>query len=395
DAGATEMLRAFLSARPLRSLAAKDGYRLARYLPMAVADFVEEWFEHETIRAVIATRGLWGTLAGPRSGGTAAALLMDAARQPATPHAPCFVRGGPGALAEALARAATAAGAEIKCSAEVARIGTSTGDGLPAATRVVLTSGEEIDASVVISNADPVRTLTWIDPAVLGPETVLRLRKYRINGSLAKINIALDAAPEFSSAANLPQGLEPGDALAGRILIAPDIDYLERAFDDGKYGRPSARPWLECTIPTLTDPDLAPPGRHVMSIYARYAPYVLRDSSWTSARGGFVESVLDVIESHAPGFRSRILDLEFLSPADLEARFALTGGHPDHGEMALDQLYCMRPLPGWAGYRTPIRGLYLCGAGTHPGGGLTGANGAAAARVVLRDLRSRARSGAR
>ena len=384
DAGAMDLLRVLRSARALRTLDAKESYRLARYLPMPVADVVEEWFEHETVRATAAARGLWGTLAGPRSGGTAAALLLDAARHPSAPGAPCFVRGGPGALAEAMQRAAAAAGAEIRLSSEVAGLDLrETG-----VAAVVLTSGETIPASLVMSSADPVRTLTLIDPAVLGPETVAHLRKYRIAGSLAKVNLALDALPAFRAAAALPAGLTPREALGGRILIAPDVDYLERAFDDGKYGRPSAHPWLECTIPTLTDPALAPEGKHVMSIYARYAPYALRENSWASARDGFLKAVVETIDTFAPGFSSRVLDVELLAPPDLEERFALTGGHPDHGEMALDQLYFMRPLPGWSGSRTPIRGLYLCGAGTHPGGGLTGANGAAAARVVLRDLRA-------
>ena len=386
DAGAMDLLRAYRTARPLRSLAKADAYRLARWLPMPVADLVEEWFEHETLRAVVAARGLWAAMAGPRSGGTAAALLLDAARQPAAPGAPCFVRGGPGALTAAMAAAAAQAGAEIRLAAEVSSIEiVETG-----VTSVVLTEGEEIPASFVLSNADPVRTLLgFVDPAILGPETVARLQHYRIEGSLAKMNVALDALPVFTAVAALPGSLRPEEALAGRILITPNVDYLERAFDDGKYGRPSGRPWLECTIPTLTDPALAPPGRHVMSVYARYAPYTLRDSAWPAARALFQQAALDVLDEHAPGFSSRVLDLELLTPPDLEARFGLTGGHPDHGEMALDQLYFMRPLPGWSGYRTPIRGLYLCGAGTHPGGGLTGASGAAAARTVLRDLRGR------
>lgn len=382
DAGPMDLLRVFRTARPLRSLASKDAYRLARYLPMPVADLVEEWFEHETVRATVAVRGLWAAMAGPRSGGTAAALLIDAARQPSTPGAPCFVRGGPGALADAMARAAAAAGAEIRLSADVAALDL----GETGLTGLVLADGETIEASLVVSNADPVRTLSLVDPAALGPETVARIRNYRIGGSLAKVNIALDGLPAFRGMDLLPAGLTAREALAGRILVAPDIEYLERAFDDGKYGRPSARPWLECTIPTLTDPALAPAGKHVMSIYARYAPYALRDATWTELRDAFVRAVIEAIEPHAPGFSSRILDLALLTPRDLEERFGLTGGHPHHGEMALDQLYFMRPLPGWAGYRTPIRGLYLCGAGTHPGGGLTGANGAAAARAVLRDL---------
>jgi phytoene dehydrogenase-like protein len=385
DGGAMELLRVLRAARPIRALARKDAYRLARWLPMPVADLVDEWFEHETVRAVVATHGLAGANAGPRSGGTAAALLLDAARHPAAPGAPCFVRGGPGALAAAMARAATAAGAEIRLASPVSRIEFSGGG-----RTVVLADGTAIPASVVLSNADPVRTLLGlIDPERLGPETAARVQHYRIAGTLAKVNVALDALPSFAAAATLPAGLSAAEALSGRILIAPDVDYLERAFDASKYGAFSERPWLECTIPTLTDPGLAPAGKHVMSIYARYAPYALRAGDWTVMRASFQQAVVDVLETYAPGVSSRVLEAELLTPPDLEARFGLTGGHPHHGEMALDQLYFMRPLPGWAGYRTPIPGLYLCGAGTHPGGGLTGASGAAAARVVLRDLRRR------
>jgi phytoene dehydrogenase-like protein len=383
DAKPSELWRALRTLRPLRSLGKADGHRLARWLAMPVADLVEEWFETDALRATIAVRGLFGLSLGPRSGGTAANLLIDAARQPASVGAPCFVRGGPGALAAAMADAATEAGAEIRLHSEVTRI-EATDAGVSA---VVLANGDTIPATLVVSNADPVRTFTTlVDPVLLGPDFVHRLKQYRTAGVVAKVNLALDRLPEFR-ATPLPEGMSREQALAGRILIAPGIDYVEQGFDASKYGVWSPRPWLECTIPSLLDDTLAPAGRHVMSIYAQYAPYSLRSGDWSDERAAFEKAVLSVLEAHAPGIASLIVRAETWTPVDMEREFSLTGGHPHHGDMALDQLYMMRPVAGWAEHRTPIEGLFLCGAGTHPGGGLTGANGAGAARAVLAGAR--------
>ena len=274
-----------------------------------------------------------------------------------------LVRGGLGSLTSALASAARAAGAEIRTDAEVRRIHVKDGR----ATGVALSSGEDLYAKAVVSNADPRRTfLGLIDPVELEPGFLARVRSYRASGTVAKINLALSALPNFTSL--------KGDerALAGFIHIGPELDYLERAFDSSKYGMWSPHPYLEATIPSLTDPTLAPAGAHVMSITAQYAPYRLRDTNWASASSPFADAVIATLTSYAPNLASSILHRQVITPADLESQYGLTGGHIFHGELALDQLFTMRPLLGWARYRTPISGLYLCGAGTHPGYGVSG-----------------------
>jgi phytoene dehydrogenase-like protein len=388
--GPADWWRALRTLRPIRALGRVDGHRLLRWMAMPVADFVEEWFHSNGLRATIATRGLFGVNLGPRSGGTTANLLLDAARQPATPGAACFIAGGPGALTRAMADAAAAAGAEIRVGTNVTRI-----DADDSGVRAVhLEDGRVVETTLVLSNADPVRTfLGLLDPAVLGPEFVSKVQHFRISGVVAKLNLALDRLPRFTAAATLPSDVSPSDALGGRILIAPDIDYLERSFDAVKYGVPSEAPWLECTIPTIGDPALAPAGKHVMSIYAQYVPHAPKHGWSDVARHDLREKILSTLEAYAPGLTASVVAAETWTPADIEREFAMTGGHPHHGDMALDQLYFMRPFGGWASYRTPIDGLYLCGAGTHPGGGLTGANGAIAAAVVLSDRNGRRRTG--
>jgi phytoene dehydrogenase-like protein len=363
-----------MMGRRFRGLGKKDAYRLLRWAPMSAADFVSEWFESEPLRAAIAAGGIFGTSLGPKSAGSAAVLLMrmcsgDGARR--------LVRGGLGSLTSALASAARAAGAEIRTSAEVHRIRVKDGR----ATGVTLTSGEELQAKVVVSNADPRRTLLgMIDSVDLEPGFVARVRNYRATGTVAKINLALSALPDFTSL--------PGDvrALGGFIHIGPELDYLERAFDASKYGTWSPHPYLEVTIPSLTDPALAPAGAHVMSITAQYAPYRLRDTNWNHASAAFADAAIATLAAYAPNLTSSILHRQVITPADLEAKYSLTGGHIFHGELALDQLFTMRPLLGWARYRTPILGLYLCGAGTHPGYGVSGLSGLNAAREILKDL---------
>jgi phytoene dehydrogenase-like protein len=372
------------TGRRFRALGRPAAYRLLRWGPMAVADLAADWFETETLRATVAARGIFGTSLGPRSAGSAAVLLLEAARQPEAPGAPCFVRGGAGTLTAAMAVAASQAGAEIRRGADVIRIEVSDAG----AELVVLAGGEEIAASLVVSNADPKQTmLRLVDPARLDPTVLGRLRNYRSAGTVAKVNLALGGLPAFARAGTLPDGLTAAQALSGRVLVAPSLDHLEQAFDASKYGTWAERLFLECTIPSLTDPDLAPPGRHVMSIYAQYAPSALRGRTWADAREAFARNVLDTLGRYSPDLPSLVVEARTITPADLEHEFGYSGGHIHHGEMALDQLYVMRPLLGW-GYRTPVRGLYLCGAGTHPGGGITGANGANAARVILKDVRA-------
>jgi phytoene dehydrogenase-like protein len=288
-----------------------------------------------------------------------------------------FARGGPGALAEALAAAARSFGAEIRTGAEVTAILTKGGR----VTGVALASGEEIAAPVVISNADPKRTLLGLVDAVeLGPTLAWRAANIRMPGVVAKVNLAMDGLPPFPGAAGEEERLH------GRILVAPGVDYVERAFDASKYGRVSEEPYLEATIPTLTDPTLAPAGTHVMSVIVQYAPYHLREGSWDGGRDALGDLVLKTLESYAPGLSGRVTARQVVTPLDLERDYGLTEGHPLHGEPGLDQFFAWRPLLGLARYRLPVEGLYLCGAGAHPGGGVTGRPGANAAREILSDL---------
>lgn len=381
--GGRDLWRLLQAGRRVRALGRKDEYRLLRWIPMAVADLASEWFESEPLKATLAARGVYGTFAGPWSAGTGANLLLSAAADGHSAGAAEFVRGGMGALAGALASSAREAGAEIRTAAEVVRIRVRGG----AAEGVALANGEEIPARAVVSGADP-RTslLALLDPGELDPEFVQKIRSYRSFGAAAKVHFALSALPRFPSAA------AAGDArnvLAGRIHLASEIDEIERAFDAAKYGNFSPRPFCEITIPTLSDASLAPQGAHVLSAHVQYAPYRLADGEWSSRREAFGDAVVRAIEEHAPGFGRLILARRILTPLDLESTYGLAGGHLFHGEHALDQLFTMRPLLGWARYRTPIDRFYLCGAGTHPGGGVSGAPGFNAAREILRDLRKR------
>ena len=361
-----------------RRLGRKDAYRLLRWGPMAVADLVAEWFETDLLRASLAARGIFGSSQGPRSAGTAALLLLDAAVDPAPGGSSVTVRGGPGALTAAMADAAREAGAEIRVDAAVSRV--LVGDGRVGA--VILEDGSELTATAVISNADPRRTLlNLVDPVDLDPIFLSRIRNYRSRGTMAKVNLALDGLPEF-------RGVTSAE-LCGRVHIGPGIDYLERAFDASKYGEIASEPYLDVAVPTLSDPSLAPSGKHVMSVCAQFVPYRLAGGrSWTAAKPDLLSSVLRTLDRYAPGIESRVERAQVLTPLDFEEGYGLTGGHVHHGELSLDQLFTMRPVLGWARYRTPIPGLFLCGAGTHPGGGITGGSGQNAARAILTDLKS-------
>jgi phytoene dehydrogenase-like protein len=347
-------------------------------MPMAAADFVAEWFETDLLQAAIAARGIHGANLGPWSAGSAAVLLLAAALDPLPGGGAITARGGPGALAAALAKAAESAGARIRTGAAVARIVVRNG----AAAGVVLDNGDEIPAAAVVSNADPRRTfLGLLDPLDLEPGFAARARNYRAPGTVAKIHLALDSLPSFPALG--------GDAarLAGRVHIGPGIDYLERAFDASKYGTFAEEPYLDVTLPSVSDPSLAPAGKHVMSIHAQFAPYTLRGPGWNERRQALADVVLKTLTAYSPDLERHVLHRHVLTPIDLEREFGLTGGHIHHGELSLDQLYTMRPILGWARYRTPIAGLFLCGAGTHPGGGITGASGRNAATEILKELR--------
>src|SRR6266571_6914195 len=366
------------TGRAIRNLGKKNMYRLLRWGPMAVADLVAEFFDTELLRATIAARGIFGTFLGPWSAGSSLVLLIRAAADSHPAGTAWFAAGGMGSVTQAMASAAKQAGAEIRSGAEIIHFRFKDG----AATGVVLSNGEEITAKAVISNADPKRTLLrLVDPLHLSPDFVMKLRHYRMPGTVAKVNLALSGLPKFTALNG------DGEALKSRIHIGPEIDYLERAFDESKYGNFSKQPYLEVTIPSLTDPSLAPEGQHVMSIYVQYAPYKLKGSDWESERVPLGDTVVKTLAQYAPNLPELILTHQIITPQDLEDTYGLTGGHIFHGELALDQFFTMRPLLDWARYRTPIRNLYLCGSGTHPGAGLTGGSGANAAREILKDLR--------
>ena len=345
---------------------------------MAVADLVGEYFSDDVVQATIASRAIFGANAGPWSAGTGALLLLAGAVDPTPTGRSITVKGGPGALTKAMADAAREAGAEIRLAADVTRILVK--DGRAAGVR--LSDGSELSSDTVVSNADPKRTLLeLVDPIELDPSFLARLRNYRCAGSLAKINLALGGLPTF-------HGLNAGADLRGRIHISPSLDYLEKAFDHSKYGEVSRQPFIELTIPSLADPSLAPPGHHVLSAYVQFAPYKLaRGKDWATERDALADTVVRTLEQYAPGLSSIIEHRQVITPVDLEREYGLTGGHIFHGERALDQLFATRPLLGWADYRTAVRGLYLCGSGTHPGGGITGGSGQNAAREILKDLR--------
>jgi len=366
------------TGRSIRNLGKKDLYRVLRWGPMAAADLVAEFFESEPLRATIAARGIFGTFLGPWSAGTALVLMLRAAGDPTPAGSVQFPAGGVGAITLAMADAAKQAGAEIRTGADIAEIRVKDG----VATGVVLASGEEISARAIVSNADPKRTLMrLVDPSHLTPDFVQKMKNYRCMGTVAKINLALSALPEFTALKG------KSDLLRGRIQVSPEIDYLERAFDESKYGNFSRNPYLEIAFPSLSDPTLAPTGQHVMSIYMQYAPYKLKNGDWESQRKALGETVVKTISQYAPNLPQTILSHQIITPKDLEDTYGLTGGHIFHGELALDQFFTMRPLLDWARYRTPIENLYLCGSGTHPGTGLTGGSGANAAREIVKALK--------
>jgi phytoene dehydrogenase-like protein len=387
-----ELLQA---GRKLRGLGEKELYRLLRWGPMAVADLVAEFFETDLLRATVAAQGIFGMFLGPWSAGSSTSLIFRAVPDGSPVGAAAYAYGGTGALTSAMARAAVAAGVEIRTSAEVARIEVKEG----AARSVVLRTGEEIPAKAVISNADPKRTLLGlVEPQHLAPGFLQKVQHYRMTGTVAKLNVALGGLPSFKGVRGIgtlkaePSFRDPGGngegLLGGRIQISPEIDYLERAFDAAKYGDFSRQPYIEAVIPTLWDSSLAPAGKHVMSVYMQYAPSKLRSADWDEKRFELEKTILETLTQYAPDLPKLIEAAEVITPKDLEQTYGLTGGHIFHGELALDQIFTMRPLLGWAQYETPIRNLYLCGSGTHPGTGLNGLSGANAARQIIKQLRT-------
>ncbi len=373
-------LRALLAlGRRFRGLGKVGMLEFLRTLPMSVADMLDDWFEGDLLKGALGAGGVAHLDQGPRSAGTAFLLLhREAGRPPGALRTRTIVRGGVGQVARALANALTGRGGEVRLGAAIAGILVESG----AATGVVLAGGEEISASTIVSGADPRRTfLEHLDPDHLDPEFIRAVQNIKFNGVAAKVNLALDALPSFAPAPGQPDGR----LLRGTVSVSPSLEYLERAYDDAKYGRPSRRPTLEVTIPSLLDAGLAPEGKHVMSVWMQYAPYTLHQNTWNaSARDALGQLVVDTLADYAPNLPGSILDRQVLTPADLEAEFGLSEGHLYQGHLTLDQILFMRPVPGWSGYRTPIDGLYLSGACTHPAG-LAGGPGRLAAMRVLAD----------
>jgi phytoene dehydrogenase-like protein len=356
-------------------------YQLAKLMTMSSADFLNEWFETETLKATMSASGIIGTFMGPRSPGTAYVLLhhymgeLDGAFRSWG-----FARGGMGTISRVIADSARHFGTEIRTRAPVDQVLINNGR----VKGVVLCSGEEIHANVIVSSIDPKRTfLHMVDQAQFDTEFLRQVAKFKIRGSSAKVNLALDTLPSFTC--------WPGEGphLSGAISISPSIDYLERAYDDAKYGDYSRRPYLDIILPSMLDPSMAPPGKHVMSIFVQYAPYHLRNGTWPEKREAFGDTVIDTLSEYAPNLKDIILHRQVVTPWDLEQEFGLTEGNIFQGELTLDQLFFLRPVPGWAKYRTPIKNLYLCGSCTHPGGGVMAASGRLAALEILKDWKLR------
>jgi phytoene dehydrogenase-like protein len=375
-----ELRRLFALVQRFRALSRQEQYNQLQLMTMSAVDFLDQWFETDVLKATMAASGIIGTFLGVRSPGTAYVLLhhymgeIDGAFRSWG-----LSRGGTGAISDAIAGAARTAGVDIRAEAEVARILVRHNK----AHGVVLKNGDQITASVVASSVDPRLTfLRFIDKGTLPDDFLEGVHHYKFRGSSAKVNLALDALPDFRA---MPG---PGAHLRGAISISPSVEYMERAYDAAKYGRFSPRPYIDIVIPSLTDPSVAPPGKHVMSCFVQYAPYQLEEGTWDEKRDAFGDTVIDTLAEYAPNIRDILLHRQIVTPLDLEREWGLSEGNIFQGELTLEQLFFLRPAPGWAQYRTPIDRLYMCGSATHPGGGIMGAPGRNAAMKILADTRA-------
>ncbi len=375
-----ELMKLLFLGRRFQSLPGEDKYNQVQLMTMSAVDFLDQWFETDVLKATMSASGIIGTFLGVRSPGTAYVLLhhymgeIDGAFR-----AWGFARGGTGAISNAIASAARELGAEIRTRAGIAKILVKNGR----ATGVVTESGDEFYADIVTSSVDPRRTFVqMIEPGYLPDDFLEEVQHYKFRGSSGKVNLALDALPDFTC---LPG---PGAHLRGAISISPSVEYMERAYDEAKYGRYSTRPYIDIVIPSLTDPSVAPPGKHVMSCFVQYAPYHLADGTWDEKREAFGDTVIDTLAEYAPNLKKIIVGRQVVTPLDLEREWGLTEGNIFQGELSLEQLFFLRPIPGWAQYRTPLRNLYMCGSATHPGGGIMGAPGRLAAMQILNDWKA-------
>jgi len=363
--------------RRFQSLSEQDKYNQVQLMTMSAVDFLDQWFETDVLKATMSASGIIGTFLGVRSPGTAYVLLhhymgeIDGAFRSWG-----LSRGGTGAISNAIAAAALEAGVEIKTETAASKILVKDGE----AAGVVLENGGYYTADVVASSLDPRQTFTnLVGEENLPADFVEDVKRYKYRGSSGKVNLALDALPDFTCLRG------PGHHLRGAISISPSVDYMERAYDDAKYGRYSRRPYVDMVIPSLTDPSVAPPGKHVMSCFVQYAPYHLKEGHWDDHREAFGDAVINAIAEYAPNIKDIILHRQVLTPLDIERTFGLSEGNIFQGELTLEQLFFLRPAPGWAQYKTPIRNLYMCGSATHPGGGIMGAPGRNAALRILKE----------
>jgi len=378
-----DLTKLLFLGRRFQGLASEDKYNQVQLMTMSAVDFLDQWFETDVLKATMSASGIIGTFLGVRSPGTAYVLLhhymgeIDGAFRSWG-----FARGGTGAISNAIGEAAKEAGAEIRTQAGIAKIIVKGGK----AKGVVLANGDEVHADVISSSVDPRLTFTrFIDQEHLSGEFLEEVNRYKYRGSSGKVNMAIDALPDFKC---LPG---PGAHLRGAISISPSVEYMEKAYDDAKYGNFSRRPYIDMVIPSLTDPSVAPPGKHVLSCFVQYAPYKLRPGlNWDEQKEAFGDNVVNTIAEYAPNLKNIILHKQVLTPLDLEREFGLSEGNIFQGELSLEQLFFLRPVPGWAQFRTPIKNLYMCGSATHPGGGIMGAPGRLAALEILKDAKGAA-----
>jgi phytoene dehydrogenase-like protein len=378
-----ELMKLLFIGRRFQGLSSEDKYNQVQLMTMSAIDFLDQWFETDVLKATMSASGIIGTFLGVRSPGSAYVLLhhymgeIDGAFRSWG-----FARGGTGAISNAIGAAAREAGAEIRTQAPIAKIVVKNGK----VRGVVLANGDEIQAPVISSSVDPRQTFVKLmEPDELPAEFLEEVRRYKFRGSSGKVNLALDALPNFKALSG------SGPHLRGAISISPSVEYMERAYDDAKYGNFSRRPYVDMVIPTLTDPSVAPPGRHILSCFVQYAPYKLRPGlNWDEQREAFGNNVINTIAEYAPNIKDIILHKQVLTPLDLEREWGLSEGNIFQGELSLEQLFFLRPVPGYAQFRTPIRNLYLCGSATHPGGGIMGAPGRLAALEILKDIKGAA-----
>ena len=377
----TDLLQMGMLGLDMKNLGPAMG-EAVEVLTGAARPILDRWFESEELKATLGTDAIIGAFAAPSMPGTAYVLFHHVMGETNGKRGVwAYVKGGMGGLTQALAKAATDLGVEIRTEAEVARILSSGG----AVQGVALANGDEYRARVVASSADCNITfnklLDGAAQAALPDGFMDAINAISYESASAKINVALERLPSFTA---LP-GHEPGPQHRGTVHLCPDQDFIERAYDDAKYGKPSRNPVVECTMPSALDPTVAPPGRHVMSMFVQYAPYSIKDGEWNAeTKNAFADRCFDIVEEYAPGFKDSVIDRQILTPQDIEATFGLTGGNIFQGAMNLDKLFLFRPVAGYAGYAMPLQGLYLCGSAAHPGGGVMGAPGWNAAREILR-----------